>query len=405
MFYNRIINMIKILKRISPKAILTADLVLAALIFGVLFNAYANQELNFSGPEPEAMASVIYDNCFKERKAGCYKKEFTEITKDEGLVFATKTLYAMQDLDPPIRHCHVLAHEMARVETLKNPSEWKGLLDKVDLSQCGGGFFHGVLEAHIGSEPDFKITTETIKEICIGERTNEKDFRVRTCVHILGHLTMIETLGQIEPALPICAGLPDVLAYNCYNGVFMEDSFKTSLAVHGLAELPVRDKPRLERQRARCFNYKDMPASACWTDMAEIFIEFHNYDAAITYKLCNEAPEELSRTNCYKKAVTLMPLSPSYDKVEKLVAPCKPFLKEDEKYSQCYRNMISGLLFYSPKFTDRAVTLCSNIPEHHKDGCFKRIGALLQVNISSLSDREILCKDAPDEFKRLCSAG
>ena len=138
--------------------------------------------------------------------------------------------------------------------------------------------------------------------------------------------------------------------------------------------------------------------------MAEIFIEFYDYDAAITYKLCNGAPEEQSRASCYKKAVTLMPLSPSYDKTERLVTPCKPFLKENEKYSQCYDFMLSGLLFYSPKFANRAVKLCSNVPENHKESCFNKIGTLLKMNISSLSEREVLCKDAPDEFTRLCSA-
>lgn len=398
--------MIKMFQKIPLKAVLLADTFLAILIFLTLLNAYATGKFApFSGPEAKTTAGVIFEVCLRENKEKCYKKEFTKLTKDEGIFFAQDTLYALQDFDPQIRHCHVLAHEIARIATIEDPSEWKKLLDKVDLNQCGGGFFHGVLEAHTGSDPSFKITSENIKELCQGDRIDDKEFRVRTCAHILGHLTMVETEGKIEPALSICAELSETLAYECYNGVFMEDSFKTSLAVHGLAELPVRDKPRLDRQRARCFNYKGLEASSCWTDMAEIFIEYYDYDPVIAYKLCNEAPEDLSRTSCYKKAVTLMAISPSYDKVERLVGPCKPFLKDDQNFNQCNGYMLAGLLFYSPKFTPRAVSLCSNIPQYHQGSCFKRIGELLEMNVPALPERETLCKNAPDEFKQLCSAG
>jgi hypothetical protein len=399
---------ISVLKRLSLKTVIIADVVLLALIFGVLFRAYAYGQLElklFAEKDPRAAAQEIFDTCFREKKDPCYKKEFGELTKDEGIFFAQKVVYALQEFDPRMRHCHVLSHEVARIATLEDPSEWKKLLDKVDLNQCGGGFFHGVLEAHTGSDPSFKITPETIVGICKGERSDENEFRVRTCAHILGHLTMIETEGKVEPALPICDALSDTLAYECYNGVFMEDSFKTSLAVHGLAKLPVRDKPRLDRQRARCFKYTGEAAAACWTDMAEIFIEYHDYQAPITYKLCNEAPEQRSRESCYRKAVTLMAVSPPYDKVERLVSPCKPFLNNNEKFAMCYHSMISGMLFYSPNFADRAIKLCSNIPEHHRQGCFYKVGTLLKMNVSSLETRNDLCRDAPQEFKNLCSAG
>lgn len=372
-------------------------LVILNLILLFIFlslNLIDYQNLNFS-----AEAQRIFNICETEYRSKCYETNFVELTKNRGLFSAEHTLYALQELDPKMRHCHILSHKIANTATRQNPSKWKELMEKVTVDTCGGGFLHGILEAHVGYEPDFTITPQFINEICVTGKISSKD---RSCAHMMGHLTLLQTEGEIEPALKICAEIDEPFLLECYNGVFMEESFKPALIEHGLAQIPVRDEKRMIVQTERCLKYQDLPATACWMDMAEIFAELYNYDPLKTHKACSRAPGQQQQEYCYNKAVTIMTISPRFDNKDLLISVCRPYTDDAVKYRRCLTTMINGLMHYSPNFTNRGVALCSNIEGSYQEFCFKTLGEKLKVNVDSQTKRQELCKGAPDMYMKLC---
>jgi len=401
----------KILKKLKiekiPKRYLIGAnvivLALIALVFAGPHLPFKKSSFITDGNHPliKTEAKRIYEDCrYGGEREECYKKEFEPVTKTSGLFFSEHTLYAMQDLDPQLRHCHVLSHAIAQMATRNQPKRWQELLNSVNVDSCGAGFFHGILEAHAGDNPDFEINSDTIEEICVN---GTMDFKSRTCAHIFGHLALIEWYGNVDEALPICRGLRQELAQECGTGVFMEDSFQPGLFEHGMVpQLPVRDKARLDRQKARCFNYSHTEGRACWTDLAEIFVEYNNYEPAPAYKECYSAPTKPEGDACYFKAVILMAVSPAYDQPGKMVAPCKFFQDEEAKYNHCVNFMISSLMYYSPKFANRGIELCANIPKKSQAGCFEELGQLLKQRVSAVADREDLCRGTPAEFMDVC---
>lgn len=387
--------------RKKQRFFIVMDLLLAIILLISLSKALDIQVPSQTG-QIEQEARKIADACLAKEgdRENCYKEKFTQLARDKDIFFTEKTLYAIQNIDPNLRHCHVISHEISKAATRKNPSKWRELMEQVDVDTCGAGFLHGIIEAHTGDEPNFKIDANFINETCY---KGQKNFKERTCSHILGHLIVLDTEGKIEPALPICGSVDSSFQLDCYNGIFMEESFKLALAEHGFAEIPVRDEPRMQRQLQRCLNYTNIQAVACWTDMAEIFAEFYNYDSVKVHELCNKAPFEAARNHCYLKAVILMAVSPNFDTKEDLLKACSFYTQDEEVYKQCTGFIISSLMHYSPKFADRGVVLCSNIADMYKKFCFKDLGEKLTMNVSSKAERRELCKGTPEKYLDLCT--
>ncbi|MEX2028137.1 MAG: hypothetical protein WD988_01390, partial [Candidatus Curtissbacteria bacterium] len=214
------------------------------------------------------------------------------------------------------------------------------------------------------------------------------------------------TDGNMEEALPTCGTIDDPTnSRECYTGVFMEESFKTILADHGLAEIPVRDKARMERQTQRCMRFSDIAGQACWIDMAEIFQEYYNNDAKTVYESCNMAPEQQAKTHCYLKAAILMAIAPNLNSKDRLVTVCAPYEQDNNKdlYKKCTNFMISALMHYSSKYTDRGVALCSNISDEFREYCFRDLGEQLKSSVPSTSERLNLCSGTPSKYLKLCA--
>lgn len=398
----------KLVLSINKKTILVIDLFLVLLLFLGIFRFFilpardnTTTSISANSSKAKQEARNIYNACQSlSDKEKCYKAQFTKLTQNNDIFLAQQTVYAIQDFDPILRHCHVLSHEIGKVAVRKNPSKWKDLMQQADVDTCGAGFFHGILEAHTGDDSNFKIDSAFINETCYGGKLI---FKERTCAHIFGHLMLLETEGKIETALPVCGAIDESFRLDCYSGIFMEESFKPMLVEHSLAKLPIRDEKRMRVQEERCLKYSGMPGIACWIDLAEIFAEFYNYDAAKTYESCNRAPQEAERQRCYLKAVILMAISPNYNSKESLLSECAPYNQNEELYSQCTHFIISSLMHYSASFIDRGIKLCTNINDKYRETCFKDLGDQLTKNTPQKSKRQELCRDLrPEKYKSLC---
>ncbi|MEX2028517.1 MAG: hypothetical protein WD988_03425, partial [Candidatus Curtissbacteria bacterium] len=190
----------KLRSLLATRFIILADILLVFLLaFGLYttFKTDINQLLEeekagFSQEQVQGSAKMIHGVCANDVVEACYKKQFDQLVRATSLEYGQQTLWALQNYDEQLRHCHVLSHAVGNSALRKDPGNWKGLLAVADVDTCGGGFFHGIIEAHVADDPTFKINKDSIHDIC---NNPENGFRERTCNHIMGHLALFGTDG------------------------------------------------------------------------------------------------------------------------------------------------------------------------------------------------------------------
>lgn len=333
-------------------------------------------------------------------KEDCYVSNFAKKYSFTDLKKVQDVLYSIQDLDPSTRNCHLLVHRIVKELVKNHSSDWVKLAKQVDPNACGGAFIHGILEARLSDDPSFGISEKMIREVC-GLDSDESSDRAIACAHMFGHLILVEKEGSIDQSLPICGKLNPTSKVECDSGIFMEDSFRIILSDHGLAPVPVKDEKRMIQQTQRCLNYKDEAGLACWTDLAEIYDEFYNYDMDKVYQKCNLAPEEGERQRCYLKAVVLSSISPSFNEGSKLVSQCDVYAESDLK-EQCIKMVIGSLIHFSPKFSDRAKATCEEADSKYQKACFDEFNRLLKTIVNDKQRRAEFCEFLPQKLKESC---
>jgi len=387
---------------LKTKFLLVVDAVLAMLFLLAIFYIFGfpsgivKTERN---EKIQAIAKQIVNKCFNTNKEKCYEKEFVQLAESKDLFYSESVLYELQRIDPIIRNCHVLAHRISEAATRKDPASWRKLIERVNVFTCGSGFLHGILIAHTSSEPNFRITPSVINDICsIGPQEKRN-----MCAHMFAHLYLIENDGKIDPSLAICKKIRKELEFECYIGIFMEDHQKNIMVDHGLIKAPIMNVAYANSLKEACSSYDSLTASACWEEMGEIFAKTYDYDQKKVYENCYAAPEEEDRKHCYLKGAVILSIYPSYNTAEKLSGICEPYSSLNSEYEVCVHFIISALMNYSSHFVDRGIMVCSSIKESFREPCFKDLGDQLKINVQSLSDRERLCKDTQDSYKKLCS--
>lgn len=351
-------------KRIFP-LIVTCSVLSAIILTGKLLEQALSKESQY---QKEAM--MIGAKCSSERT--CYEEKFKVLARTKGLIFAEQTLYKLWDPEPTTRRCHLLAHIISKEALRKNPEKWEEYFTTVDYDTCAAGFMHGLMESYLSNNPNLELTPEVANELC----SRGEQYRKNNCFHGIGHLLMLYSDGNIDPALDNCEnmGLKEELGQRCYTGVFMEDSFPISLVEHGIrTKLPERHNPEfVKKQEMRCRRFENPQSVACWIDMAENFVAFHN-DPQKVYNACFKAPGQLEKQECFLRAAGIFAIQPDYSSPDKLASVCRPYVKDPELYKKCIGRMISSLLYYSLKFIDRGNSLCSSIEEWHHQDCFDEL--------------------------------
>jgi hypothetical protein len=332
-------------------------------------------------------------------KEECYIKTFGDLIKRAGFPSAEKVLFALQDIDETTKSCHVLAHQMGRVALRQDPERWTELAESVNVQACGSGFLHGVLEAHVGDDPDFVMNAELANGVC---DKGVDPYRDRMCSHFMGHVALLEKEGNIPDALPICDGVTSQLRFDCYNGLFMEDHQKLALAEHEVSPLPRYTPEYAAELEAGCNAYDGERGNACWTEMAEVYAKVWNYDAEKIHEGCLRAPTEASRRACTGKAGVILITYPLERTPQQLTAICAPDAANASAYRGCTSGLISALMYYSPKFTSRAIVLCSHIPAEYREWCFGDLGRQLSRIVPDATERAGYCASATSNDRELC---
>lgn len=376
-----------------------------ALYVGTNFTkiVYKNDKVSISENKATELARSIKESCSTpdgNKKQDCYKFELRKAVRIYGLANGEMILSSLQDIDDFTKSCHVIAHNMASEAYRRNPADFYKLIESVNVNACGSGFLHGVLEAYATTNPDIPIDGDFTNEIC-GQGNNE--YRKRTCVHFVGHVFLVNAFGNLEEALTLCKDLRPEWQFNCYDGIFMEDHQKLILAEHGMFPLPTLNKEYFNKIEGFCLKTKGIMAKACWTEMAEMYAHAYGYVPDIIFKNCSKAQTDEFDRDCYSKGVIAMAIYPGFDTASKLTSLCAYYLQDMKLYDSCTQVLISSLIYNSPKFTSRGVTLCSSVPSGYAEECFKKLAKRLHETLANKDFRAQFCQLIPEIYRQTCS--
>lgn len=352
--------------------------------------------VNLSTEEIEDRIKVISEECLNlegEKKQDCYKSQLISLTKQYGITTSEKILFTLQERDDTLRSCHVIAHYMSREAYERDPRGLFKLLDTLDINSCGGGLMHGALEAYLAKEKKDGLTTAVVEDIC-GRSTNER--RQTTCAHLMGHMALINTYGNVDEALPLCESLRYQWHYMCYDGLFMEDHQKLALSEHGIMPMPAQNKEYIDKMESDCAKYEGIPLKTCWKEMAEMYAHIYGYDPYRVWKECSKAPANELVNECYLKGAELLAMYPYYfDNAEKVTSICS-FYSNSWQYTDCTRRILSAMIYNSTRFITRGITLCQNIPINYINSCFYSLQQILQSVVPDPVKRKELCTRLPE---------
>lgn len=364
----------------------------------------SNFTLNTSDEEIKSFAQNIVETCVAlkgQDKPDCYRDELRSFTKEYGFVTGEKMLSSIQELDADTRTCHVLSHYIAREAYVREPSNFYKLLDSINVNTCGSGFLHGILEAYAAEHPEVEMDGAFAEKMC--NRGND-DYRKRTCIHLMGHLLLISTYGDVNEALNLCRLTLQKNQFNCFDGIFMEDHQKLALFQHGMSPLPEKTPERMREMERKCLSYTDnVVAKACWLEMAEPYAHTYGYSASTLYRECSKAPKIEFQEICYRKAGTALATYYRYDKQEDLVSICAYYKKNLNAYNSCVTNITTSLMYTSPKFINRGIALCSNIEETSREVCYTDLVVRLKEAVRNNKERAPYCLELPNDYISQCT--
>lgn len=297
----------------------------------------------------------------------CYQEKLSQIAKVNGLVFSRQVLEQLWDIDDRTRSCHAIAHRIALAQIEKLPSSWDKLLATIDPQACSGGFFHGILEGHTRFDSSFQITDEQITKLCDRQ---DGAYSQGSCLHIMGHLLLVEHYPNLKKAIAFCDGLT-LPSYECYSGIFMENITRQNLNEHGLASQITWTKESSQTYEQLCASYQGEAAKACWGNMGFMYAAVYNDDADKVYELCSKASREVLQTNCYMRAVEKIAVTgASQSQINSL---CNPYKNDQIHLTHCMVRVVSAMLTSSVKFYDRGTNFCAVLPNIYQKPCYEEI--------------------------------
>lgn len=321
--------------------------------------------------DAQTQAEQISASCRSDKDPEkCYGTAFAALTAQENADFSVATLKIVQDLDPQnTLGCHLIAHYIASAETRKHPDAWLDILNSENPYLCTGGFLHGVLEAHTGTDTSFRITGETFPLIC--NQFDASNYGRISCYHALGHLLLAQEEGSIEQAISICGAAENqTVQYHCLSGVFMENITRLNLESHGIAKRIPWDISHTAAMEKFCRTFTGNESRACWQELSYMFIAVSHTDPKGVYDLCRRAPNKDEADNCFIYGAGNMVVFRTFDP-SLLSSVCEAYTGDHELFRRCTLQLIGSMTASSPKLVPRAKALCETTPEWFRISCLE----------------------------------
>ncbi len=193
----------------------------------------AGVSLQFKRPQSiRELASVVMQRCTNfSYPVTCYEQEIPKLMDSLSMEEAFEVTKIVQDQDPRLLYCHVLAHKLSFREAEKSPEAWKDVITRCPTTTCNNGCLHGAMmerfKDEVLNEDQLAALEPELPNLC--EPRNNwvpvEDER-SMCYHGLGHLFMFITGADIDRSLALCEYVgqkSDGRNYvqTCSQGVFM----------------------------------------------------------------------------------------------------------------------------------------------------------------------------------------
>lgn len=124
--------------------------------------------------------------------------------------------------------CHMITHGIGHSQLGKDKDFAKALFNFFrgnyykNISTCGSGFVHGLLEESVKELRTDQEIISFFKETC--DTKTMREILGRGCVHGLGHAALIQFDMDLAKAVSVCKEIKrdEFDEFECYTGVFME---------------------------------------------------------------------------------------------------------------------------------------------------------------------------------------
>ena len=376
-------------------------LMLSILIIIALF-------ISIKKEDSKARASNIFHSCSKniKPKLTCYADYFSEFSKSNRIEYSLETLEELQKIDPQTNYCHGIAHKISASEVRKNPANWIDVFQKIDLNDCSTGFFHGVIEGHIATDPNFILDKNSITNICdqlknsSNDSNNNRQDICNRAMHAIGHMLLVQEKGVTDKAGQICADLASDLQLNCFIGNYMEYAQREMLSEHKIAEKVAWSSKNVKELQDICNSLSGIAKKGCFRGIFTTFSSIATSNLNLLWQYCSQMQDLEELQACHMGGIGGIAVlaSNGYAKEIKLDSLCSGFL-QDSEYDLCLSQIIRSIIVGSPKNLDQLIEFCSRLNKNPTD-CFDKIKLFLdQYYDKKYIDK--LCVSSP-QLRKSC---
>lgn len=353
----------------------------------------------------ERIALEMLESCSQENrpiamnKETCYSKKFRELALQNGPEKSFEILSLLQQKDPEAQGCHFIAHGIGSGTYRRDPKAWQSHIKSISHS-CTYGALHGIIEEYVARLPDKTLSKDIVPTICGSEPRAD-------CNHIIGHLVLVETKGNIDNALDICRIFQDKHQRNfCLTGVFMEHSTASNLIAHGYATEEFLNWPaRVGDLEKLCRSYDGEEAAACWEEIVHAALVKFNNDPERIFSFCNTAQTNDAAKRCKRHAIGIMIVARGFD-FGSLRYMCKIKQSNDPSFeNECYAYLAGSVLFTVPRQAKNIAIFCNSLDDNLKVDCFTQIGAMFKEGLMTSgegTDPIEVCNIAPIDLRGRC---
>jgi|GEM_PF-1649654 len=347
-------------------------------------------------------AAHTYDKCKdgtrdqSMNKETCYSKAMQDVALRRGHEDAFEVLFALQKKDVDAIGCHFISHGIGYGTYERDPSHWQKDIQTINRS-CTYGAVHGIIEKYTATLPH-GLTKDVIPAIC-GSNP------IADCNHIMGHLLLVETRGNVNNALDLCNVFDEKRQKAfCLSGVFMEQITALNLINHGYApQTWLNWAARVDDLEKLCRAQDGERAVGCWEEIVHAVIVKFNNDPIKTFAFCNKSPLLEAARACRYHGIGILATSMNFDTQNMLHICSVPQSDEPDFEGNCYIRLVSSILSTSYDKTSQVIGLCAALAQQFQHGCFLQIGYNLGLATQFSADTiHNLCLQAPEEYRQAC---
>ena len=223
----------------------------------------------------------------------CWQEMVNNAFEEKGLRAAYELFRELYDEEPNFaRNCHDISHTLGEV-AYDTYAQGKEFTLEPQASYCAFGFYHGLMEALVGTEGDAKKASEFCSYVD-EQLSEERPGAKFACYHGVGHGWASyhednpEEWNIINSSLPFCeefAETPQQLLL-CATGVFDTIAIFYYNPSYGM-EMNKEDPFWLCREQS-----KDVYKEACYREMVTALLWLANYDAVKGVHMVEEFVED-----------------------------------------------------------------------------------------------------------------